>query len=374
MKTIAAYIMIVTFYGAALQGQGGTHDWAALKGSPYDGVAVRLLGAYDVSEPDYDALLAGMLRVRDEAGMDPWPFVFINRMVGLPEKSVRMMSFDDEARDEFSSIKGMDVFDEKGARTAFVNLWKASARLARETGSPGAILDLEIYNDGGMYRVDKLAERLGVSEDETVSGLESIGRELADVTNEEYPDAVVWTLLAGMSQENYNWTGRMLSIGYISKGFLDRCKEKGYKMKYVAGGEHSLGYCPGPLNKMKDNIFKRAKSYSKHTGAYPANLVLGGTIAPWDDPDKRTGWLAGCDCGGCDATGVRGLLSHFVELMTAYDYVWIYAASAAPYDPYDRDISAPYSETLSVAKGLAAMERTERPAPIESASIRRDAP
>jgi hypothetical protein len=39
----------------------------------------------------------------------------------------------------------------------------------------------------------------------------------------------------------------------------------------------------------------------------------------------------------------------FKYLLNRYDYLWVYAASAAGYNPYDGEVTPPYNRILSEA-------------------------
>jgi len=348
--TVKAYLLMVTFFGNALFGQGGMNDWKALSGSPYDGVVVRINGAYDPAPYDLDAVTRGLNEVAVQSGKDAWPFVFINRMTGLAPGSELKGDETEEAANVYRGIKGLDVFDRSGARSAFLHDWRVAVTAAREAGSPGVVLDLELYNDREMYDVGALAGTLSVGLDECITGLKSLGSDMADVCGEEYPECVVWTMFSGIADE-YRDTGLPRSVGYVALGFLERCSARGYGVVLVAGGEHTLRYCQCSPERLAARIDARKKLYGDMLAKYGKNLALGGCIAPWDKASDREGWMRRGDCGSTNVDGVDGFVPFFRVLGENYEYVWIYAAMSAPYNPFDLSTSERYNKALGEVFG-----------------------
>jgi len=69
--------------------------------------------------------------------------------------------------------------------------------------------------------------------------------------------------------------------------------------------------------------------------------------APVQTPAKaKTGWMTKGVCGKSSLKRASDFAPLVAELKKAYGYVWIYAAEAAGYDPYDVKKSTPFNTML----------------------------
>lgn len=340
------YVLLVSFHTPPLSGFG-PKGLNALSGVGYDGVAVPLTGAYDTKRYSYETFAGKVKTLNSGARKDVWPWVFFNRFIGYDEGGRSLSK--DSRHVYFRSIKGMDIYDEWGALGDFYEIWRASLRIAKELGAPGIVVDPEAYNNYDAYRVSYVADELGKSENEVKERLTEIGRELGKMAGEIYPDAVIWLLFSGLAtpMKSLNpFAGKeQFTVTYIIEGMLEYAEKSAPKMVLVSGGEASLGYCAKSLEDLRERIASRGEKFKKPLEEYP-NLRLGGTISPWSGGARRTGWLTKGVCGGSSLKTASDFAPLIRELKKAYGYVWIYAAEAAGYDPYDVRKSAPYNNML----------------------------
>ena len=209
------YLLLVTFYTAEL-GDFGTDKMNAIVSSPYNGVAVPLIGAYDTGKHTAEDFAPSVKRLKDGARKDVWPWVFFNRFVGSKE-GARSLS-PDSGNAYFRAISGMDIYNEAGALGDFYGIWKTSLAIARETGSPGIVVDPEAYNNYETYKVSYISEETGIPENEVKKRLAEIGRELARIADETYPgrDPVVPLHRARHAAEDSQPTcGQGVQVGHV---------------------------------------------------------------------------------------------------------------------------------------------------------------
>jgi hypothetical protein len=344
------YLLLVTFYTVNLK-DFGTGKMAAIESSPYNGVAIPLIGAYDTGKYTSGDFASSVKRLKESNAKDVWPWVFLNRFIGSKEGG-RTLS-QDSGNAYFRAIKGMDIYNESGALGDFYEIWRMSLTIAKELGSPGIVVDPEAYNNYDMYRVSNISEETGVPETEVKKQLVRIGRELARIADETYPEATLWFLFTGLGTPlrslNPLADKEYRSVTYIVEGMLEYTKEKASGLKIVSGGELSLGYCQRSLDDMKHRIRKRSIGFKHALASYPA-LRLGGTIAPWENSGSRKdGYFTRGECGKSklkDLTDFEPLISY---LSNTYQYVWIYAAMNVGYDPYEKNIASTYNDTLDAS-------------------------
>ena len=345
---VLPYLLLVSFYSGEIN-NFGIDKIRAINESPFHGVAVALVGAYDTGKNSEKGFESKVKLIKNESKKHIWPWVFFNRFIGYKEGE---RSLSPMAKTEyFLSIKGMDVYNESGALEDFKNIWRMSLKLAKELGSPGIVIDPEAYNNYKNYQLSYLAKQLGKPEEEIKAQLKKIGADLVDIAEKEYPDATLWFLFTGLgspvrkvnpfSEKEYR------TVTYIIQGMLERAKELGSKLKFVSGGE-LMGYCYESLDDLKEKIKKRNVQFTSALKIFP-NLYLGGTIAPWDKPELKKGWMLKGKCGKSDLKSIddfKPLISH---LLKSYNYVWIYAAGATRYDPFNADISSSYNKSIQEA-------------------------
>jgi hypothetical protein len=342
---VLPYLLLVSFASGSLN----NFDLAKINmvnRCPYYGVAVPLINAYDIGKYTYKDFLPIVKRIKSNSQKDIWPWVFLNRIVGTEEKGIIRSPLSKVKY--FQNIKGMDLYNKSGALGDFYNIWRIALRAAKETGAPGIFIDLEPYNNYALYIFSNLVNDVGKTAKEVKDGLEKVGVNLVNIANEEYPDATLWFTFTGLSSlvriRRYDYN----IARYLLLGMLARAKETTSNLKIVAGGEVSLEYCPDSLDDLKFKSNRRDKAYAPIMAAYP-NLVLGGCIAPWNDYHQKTGWMTGGPCGRSNIENIQGFVPLVVNLLQTYNYVWVYAAAVAPYNPYSSREAFLYNKAISEA-------------------------
>ncbi len=331
------YLLYVSFYTPRYN-KLTLKNIQILNNSPYNGIAATLIGAYSDRQINLYEYEDSTFLIKRYTKKHVWPWIFLNRIVGYDPIYSKKRSYVSK-KQYFRDIIGMDIFDTTGALSDFFNIWKVALNLAKQTGVPGIVVDLEAYNNYKAYRIDYLSHCMHIPKSIIILTLEEIGKHLANITNQIYPDAVIWCLFTGLISRTHNWeifpSTCYMSVTYIVKGMLEQAKFAGYKFKVVTGGEVSLGYCFKSLNDLKQKITIRKKKYSPILVRYP-NLHLGGTIAPWADIQSKTGWLLKGRCGCSEVKNINEFLPLFSLLFKTYKYVWIYGAGAAHYNLFEK--------------------------------------
>lgn len=343
---ILPYLLLLSFYSGNLI-DFNKQKTDIINNSPYNGVAVQVLDAYNTEPIPEDRLNAAVARIKKNARKHVWPWVFFNRFIGFQEGSISHSTL--SAVPYFKRIRGLDLDNETGALADFYKIWRLSLRLAKELGVPGIVVDPEAYNNYQAYKVSYLAQQLNKSEAEVINRLQAIGADLADIVQQEYPEAILWFLFTGLAPPG-SLKGPMdyRSVSYIIKGMLIQAKSSGAKFTIIAGGENSAGYCYRSLTEMIQIYERRRERYQTWLTQFP-NLRLGGTIALWDKPENKKGWLQQGACGQSTIRYAADFEPLLRQLLATCDYVWIYAASAAGFNPYDPAIAAAYNQVIQKA-------------------------
>jgi hypothetical protein len=320
------YLMLVTF-GAPQLGAWTEESLKVLNESPYAGVASEIVGAYDTEPvPTRAAFDDAVAALRKQAKKHVWPWVFSNRFIGRSEEGPAHSGAADS--DYFRRIQGWDLKDKAGAQSDFYALWRLALRLARDLDAPGVVLDLEAYNDYRTYNVNTLAEQTGQSAQEVIADLRTMGRQMAVIVAEEYPQAIVWTL--------FTYLGAGTTPDYLCQGLLEEAKQRDLPLKVVDGGEAPLGYYSPSADALERKLASYAARLHPFLEQYPQHLRMGGTLAPYHEPARLTDWIKNAsEKGGRvyqNAEEFRPLLD---ELFASCEYVWMYGASAAHYVPFN---------------------------------------
>ncbi|MBI5252034.1 MAG: hypothetical protein HY912_21275, partial [Desulfomonile tiedjei] len=314
------YLIVITFYSDAIKPTTLATVRAqyapTINKSAYHGVAIAPVKSSQTlatsGAQNFDWMVTGTGITKQV-----WPWVFINRIIAKPSGSTQPAGF--------AGIKGMDVLDRAGALTDFYRIFEMSLAFAKKHGSPGVVFDPEAYHDYNVYRLDRLSSLTGISQTNLITALKNIGAKMTDIINATYPDAVIWSLTARFYEMTLS-PGRYSSVTWIQMGMLDRAKETHSRMKLVEGGENSMWYCHLSLADLNSDMNKRAGWYAPALKAWPNNFRMGATISPWQDVAHKSGWLTVGECGASQAKTIAEFVPMFTRLMTAYDYVWIYAA------------------------------------------------
>jgi hypothetical protein len=350
------YLKLITFYTKPLM-TSDPKTLSVLNDSAYAGVAIPMQGSYDTGPvPEYESLRTQLGAVREALKIDPWPWVALNRFIGAPaDRRGHANSHADNIK-YFLSIKGMDLDNESGARADVMKAWRNAVRGAREWKSPGIMWDPEAYNDYRAYQLPFLAKTRGESIDEAIRKCEALGADLAKIIAEEYPACVVWSLFSRF-EHSYSVPGRKEKIftspTYITLGLLRYAKQNKIPLKYLCGGETTPGYCNKSVEALKHKIAARDDAVAPFLEEFPAHFFLAGTISPFHDYGIATSFIQKGYAGAPFKT-IRDFEPMFKTLFDAYDWVWIYASSAAKTLPYEPKNNQMYSEVLRAALDASA--------------------
>lgn len=341
------YLLLVSFYTGHFK-NFKLEKIGAINHSPYYGVAVPLIGAHDTEKYTLDDFFDSVWTIKNSSKKDVWPWVFFNRFIGYEKGENALSQKADQAY--FRAIKGMDLYNNAGALNDFYNIWKISLQIAKKLGSPGIVVDPEAYNNYRTNKVSYISTQVGQPEEQVKRRLNEIGRELAQIADGIYPKAIIWFLFTGLGNPIRTFNPfdeqEYRSVTYIIQGMLEYGKEKRSKLKLVSGGELSLGYCSISLEHLKNKVRSRGNDFSARIKSY-RNLLLGGTIAPWNDAGlKREGYFTKGTCGKSGLKNLKDFKPLIVNLCDSYEYVWIYAAKSVGYDPYDPKASNSYNNAI----------------------------
>lgn len=341
------YLLLVTFYTGPLK-DFGPEKISAINNSPYQGVAVPLIGAYDTGEYTMDNFSASVTQIKDGTKKDIWPWVFFNRFIGHKEGGRALSKAANQSY--FNSINAMDLYNKAGALGDFYGIWKMSLEIAKELGSPGIVVDPEAYNNYHTYKISYIASETGKTNEQVKKSLLEIGRELARIADKTYPGATIWFLFSGLGNPMRSLNSfadeEYRSVTYIIRGMLEYAKENGSKLRFVSGGMLSLGYCYESLGNLKYKIRTRNSDFKEPLNIF-SDLHLGGTIAPWVDAElKKEGYFTKGVCGKSKLKILRDFKPLIKYLLESYQYVWIYAAGAVRYNPYNENTASEYNKTI----------------------------
>ncbi len=352
MAVLMRYLLLVTFATPSVRDLTPA-DLEAIAASPYHGVASALVGAYDVDPvPPASAFAASDDLVGQHLkDKHVWPWVFLNRIIGRATDTEGYAHSGAPSPEYFTNIKGMDLWDETGALSDWMAIWRLAVQLSDELNTPGVVVDLEAYNDYRAYDPVYLAKQSGKPVEEIIERLKEIGAEMAMVIKEERKGALIWTLFSGLDRPRYGPDNSTYyrSVGYLLLGMLDAARENDIAITIIDGGEVGLGYYNDSLERLQARIAARREQFAELQGEASGRFELGGTIAPWNDPSLLTGWAARVAGDDPPFKSVDDFAPLVDELLTNYAWVWIYAASAVGYDPYDPEVAAPYNRMLEQA-------------------------
>lgn len=338
------YLLLVSFYSGNI-GSFTPEMATEINRSPYHGVAIPVVH-YTDSSRNVD-VHASITRLSHHIKKDIWPWIFFNRFCGFDGKK----PIPPGKEMLFARVKGMDLYNEAGALEDFFDTWKLALKAARSIGSPGIFVDPEPYNCWDVNYLAHVARQRSEPKDAIRERLIQIGETLADMTAVTYPNAILWFPFSAATapirrlpwQHDEFWT-----TTYIVLGMLERAVKEHYTFKIISGAEVSLGYCFRDAPHLAEKIESRAAKFKPLLGKYP-NLRLGGTVSPWHAQGLKTDWMLKGECGTSALKTIDDFRPVFKSLFMSYDYVWIYAAGAASYDPYHTEIASLYNKAIDDA-------------------------
>jgi hypothetical protein len=321
------YLMLVSSVSLTTLTQEGI---AQFDRSSYEGVAVPFLNAYETGPiPSAQFMQDRISEWKKVTKKDLWPWVYLNRIIG-PDPA-RKQQF--ERLPYFTKIRGADLEGQTEARKDFLEYWRNSLRAARNTQSPGIVVDLEFYNFYPAYDLGVLAREMGKKPDDAVTLLKQLGHRMAEIVADEYPTAKIWFLFTDLGNPAWKLVdGRPFyaSPAYVVLGLLDGIEEKGTPATIVSGGEVGLGYCHSSLAQLQMKIKNRATGFAPALSKYTGVLELAGTLTLFSDENGKSGWMKE-RCTPSDASNVEELQPYLKLLMKTYRYNWIYASGTGGY-------------------------------------------
>jgi hypothetical protein len=318
--------------------------------SPYDGLAVAFLHAYDTSAiPSPAVMTTKILEWKKVTGKDIWPWVYVNRMLAIDPADANPYSKDPY----FHRFAGADLDDKAGAQTEFIQNWTNALRAAADSRVPGIVCDLEFYNYQKAYEIPELASRMGKGPHETTALLRQLGARMADAAAAQYPDAVLWFLFTGLTHPDYKVLGGESyypAPSYIAMGLLDEIRAKHLRLKMLTGGEGSIGYCHISTDEFNEKIRDRRERMTPALEKYQGSLELAGTMTLWSDPSAKKGWVKEYPCGSATAATVEDLQPYLELLFHSYRYNWIYGSADGGYNAFAPESAGRFDAVISRAE------------------------
>jgi hypothetical protein len=322
--------------------------------SPYDGLAIAFLHAYDTSPvpspEEMDAKIAGW---KKNTSKDIWPWVYINRMLAIDSADKNPYSQDPY----FRRFSGADLEGRAGARNDFLQNWSNAVRAARDSRAPGIVCDLEFYNYQKAYEIPELAGQIAKTPEQTVALLRELGARMADAAATQYPDATLWFLFTGLTHPDYKIVGANSyypSPAYIALGLLDEIQARHLRLKVLTGGEGSLGYCHLSVAEFREKIRDRSERIAAQLTRYQGILELAGTMTLWSEPAAKKGWVKEYPCGSAAAATVEDLQPYLELLLRSYRYNWIYGSADGGYYAFLPESAPRFDAVISRAKAPVA--------------------
>jgi len=344
------YLMLVN---TAAPSRLDVHKLAQFDRSPFDGLAVSFLDAYETSpvptSAATDALVASW---KGATTKDIWPWVYLNRMIGVNAADGNQ----DAKAPYFDRIRGVDLDGKAGAQKDFLENWRNALRAAKDTKVPGIVCDLEFYNNYDAYDVGDLARMTSLTRQDVVKLLKQLGTRMADTAADEYPGATLWFFFTGFTRPEYKVIEGQpyyLAATYIVEGLLDEIQRRHLPLHVLSGGEVGLGYCHNSVEDLRQAIEKRATDFAPTLQRYIGILELAGTMTLWSDPQAKNGWVAKGACGTSSAATVEDLEPFLELLFRSYRYNWIYGSVNGGYYAFQPALAPRFDAAIARAKAAA---------------------
>jgi len=344
------YLMLVN---TARSTQMDSPKLAQFDRSPYDALAVSFEDAYGAAPVLQPALMqphiANWKRATSKA---VWPWVYLNRMIGANAEEGNPLT----KVPYFERFQGLDLDGTAGAQGDFLRIWGNALQLARATGVPGIVCDLEFYNNYKAYDIAELARMTSETQDQVLGQLRQLGAKMAQLAAREYPGATVWFLFTGFTRPDYrviDGKPYYLAATYIVEGLLDEIQRDHLPLHVVSGGEVGLGYCHTSVDDLRQAIEKRAATFAPLLEKYRGTLELAGTMTLWSDHAAKKNWVANGACGSSTAATVDDLIPYMEVLFRAYRYNWIYGSPNGGYFAFQSDSAPRFDAAIAQAKARA---------------------
>ena len=329
--------------------------------SPYYGLAISFANAYDTSPvPTLSLMEAQTARWKKSTDKDIWPWVYLNRMVGANDAEGNPYT----KVPYFQMFQGLDLDGKAGAQNDFLQNWRNALRLARKTGVPGIVCDLEFYNNYKAYDVAELARMTSKPQPEVLYLLRHLGARMADISSAEYPGASIWFLFTGFTRSEHKVRPAGLydlAATYIVEGLLDQIQLHHLPVRVLSGGEVGLGYCHASVDDLRRAIEKRAADFAPFLHKYNGILELAGTMTLWSDRSAKKSWVANGACGSSSAASVEELIPYMELLFRTYRYNWLYGSPNGGYFAFQSTSAARFDSAINEAKERAFKATGARP-------------
>jgi hypothetical protein len=279
---------------------------------------------------------------------DIWPWVYINRMIGVDPASTNSYTKDPY----FHRFRGADLDGKAGAQRDFLQNWQNSLRAARDSNVPGVVFDFEFYNYYKEYDISELARETGTTPQAAATLLRQLGARMADIAAEQYPKATLWFLVTGFTHAGYKTIGGepyYPSPTYVAMGLLDEILAHHLDLKVLSGGEGSLAYCHDSLEQFRGAIQDRATKFQPQFQKYQGVLELAGTMTLYTDRSQMTDWVKK-DCSSSAAANLEDLQPYLELLLKSYRYNWIYGSNDGGYNAYGPQIAGRFDSLIRKAQ------------------------
>jgi hypothetical protein len=352
------YLMLVN---TARASQLDSLKLAQFDRSPYDGLAVSFEDAYGTSPVLPPVLMQLQITNWKRATSKTiWPWVYLNRMIGANIEEGNPLT----TVPYFERFQGLDLDGRAGAQGDFLQIWRNDLQLAKATGVPGIVCDLEFYNNYKAYDLDELARMTSETQDQALGQLRQLGAKMAEIAAREYPGATLWFLFTGFTRPDYKVIGvkpYYLAATYIVEGLLDEIQRNHLPLHILSGGEVGLGYCHTSVDDLRDAIEKRAAVFAPLLRKYSGILELAGTMTLWSDRSAKKNWVANGACGASTAATVEDLIPYMEVLFRSYRYNWIYGSPNGGYFAFQPTSAPRFDAAITQAKIRAYAAAGERP-------------
>jgi hypothetical protein len=344
------YLMLVN---TAMAKQMDAPKIAQFDRSPYDGLAISFADAYEASPmPSLVPMEAQIASWKKSTTKDIWPWVYLNRMIGANDAEGNRLT----KVPYFQRFQGLDLDGKAGAQNDFLENWRNALRIAKETGVPGIVCDLEFYNNYKAYDLGELAQMTSKSPQDVLNALRQVGARMADIAAAEYRGATLWFLFTGFTRTEYRVIeGRpyYLTATYIAEGLLDQIQMHNLPLRVLSGGEVGLGYCHDSVDDLRQAIEKRAAVFAPLLQKYNGILELAGTMTLWSDRSAKKNWVAQGACGSSTAATVEDLIPYMELLFRSYRSNWIYGSVNGGYFAFQSTNAPRFDAAITQAKARA---------------------
>ncbi len=322
------YLMLVN---TARASRMNASNMAQFDLSPYNGLAVSFLDAFETSPVPSLALMQTQIAAwKNSNNKHVWPWVYLNRMVGANDAEGNQ----DSKVPYFQRFQGLDLDGKAGAQDDFLENWRNAFRLAKATGVPGVVCDMEFYNNYKAYDLAELARMTSKPQQEVMVLLRQVGARMADISSAEYSGSSIWFFFTGFTRPERTVADSRpyeLAATYIVEGLLDQIQRRHLPLRVLAGGEVGLGYCHASVDDLRQAIEKRAADFAPFLRQYSRILELTGTMTLWSDRPAKKNWVAQGACGKSIAETVEDLIPYMELLFRTYRYNWIYSSPNGGY-------------------------------------------